>query len=78
MSVTVTVREDESGAETTLQIPSDDYAVICTDACYWKRADQHKNGTERLTIVRPPVDDLSERAERGVLYLHVRSAETPS
>ena len=50
MSLTVTVRDNETGDTASAHVPDHDYFLVVTGECYLAHSQTHINGTHVLTI----------------------------
>lgn len=48
--IMVTTRDLVTGDEQTIEIPADDYVLICAGRCYRHSVDAHANGTHVITV----------------------------
>ena len=52
MSLTVTVKDNETGETDSAQVPDGDYLIVCTDPATYS-IQTHSNGTHVITVKRP-------------------------
>lgn len=50
MSVTITVRDDQTGEEETKQVPDGEYFILTTEPAYVAFTNTFKNGTHVITV----------------------------
>ena len=65
MSLTVTVKDNETGETASREVPDGDYVIVCSPPCYLDGIQVHKSGqTHVLTVKdRRPSGALGEGVE---------------
>jgi hypothetical protein len=52
VSLTVTVRDDETGETATRTVPDGDYVIVCCPPCYLDGIQSHRSGATHVLTVK--------------------------